>query len=69
MKRILLILDNNPYNNGGIERHCRSIIELFKNDKQVNIDYLCKENIPHGFKRIMRKVSFNRNASEQRISR
>lgn len=58
--KVLLVLENSPFTSGGIERHCRNIIDLFKGDPDVTVDFLSKEKIGHRYLKVIRKFVFNR---------
>lgn len=69
MVKVLLILENSPYENGGIERHCRSISELFNEDSNISIDYICKDNVLHSFNKLINKVFFDKNALKDVVNK
>ncbi len=69
MVKVLLVLENSPYENGGIERHCRSILELFNQDSDILVDYLCKDNILYSFNKLINKVIFNRKVLKDIINK
>ncbi len=57
--KILLILENSPLSTGGIELHCRKIMELYKNDPDIEMDYLCKDNVKSTWNKWVGKVVFD----------
>lgn len=59
MLRVLLVLENDISNTGGIERHCSNIVDLFKNDLTIEIDYLCKERILYRYDKVIQKEIWN----------
>lgn len=67
MKKVLLILENNPNSLGGIERHCRNILEMFEGHNSIHISALHKELIPYYFLRPINKIIFNSKALELAI--
>lgn len=67
MKKVLLILENNPNSLGGIERHCRNILEMFDGHNSIHISALHKELIPYYFLRPINKIIFNSRALELAI--
>lgn len=59
MLKVLLVLENDIHNTGGIERHCANIIDLFKEDSSIRIDYLCSEKISFKYNRLLQKKTWN----------
>ena len=59
MIKILLITENSPYAIGGIERHCRKIMDMYKDNSSVEIDFLCKENIKYKWNKWLNKFVFD----------
>jgi glycosyltransferase involved in cell wall biosynthesis len=66
--KILLIFENELYANNGIERHCRNIMDLYRNDPQVEFTYLCKEQVAWHWNKWMNKIIFDYRQLKQRIA-
>lgn len=60
MLNVLLISENPPSIYGGIERHCHNIQLLFKDDKDISIHSISKQQISHKTIRYINKIIFNR---------
>jgi glycosyltransferase involved in cell wall biosynthesis len=67
MKKVLLILENNPNSTGGIERHCRNILEMFDGANSIQISVLHKEIIPYYSLKPINKIFFDTKALELAI--
>jgi len=65
--KVLLVLENEPTSYAGIERHCLNIINLYKNDPQIEIAYLCKENMKWHWNKWIGKVVFDYNQLKEKI--
>jgi glycosyltransferase involved in cell wall biosynthesis len=57
--KVLLILENSPAANSGIDRHCQSILNMYRGDPQVEVSYICKENIRWRRSKLIGKVVFS----------
>jgi glycosyltransferase involved in cell wall biosynthesis len=58
-KVVLLIQENAPKPIGGIERHCYSILELFKDDPKIEIKSLNKELVSNKKLKFINKIIFS----------
>jgi glycosyltransferase involved in cell wall biosynthesis len=67
MVKVLLILENSPALIGGIERHCYNIMNLFRNNAEISIDVLSKENIKHHYIRHINKIIFDKKDLYEKI--
>lgn len=67
MTRVLLVLENNPNSLGGIERHCRNLMDMFLNDKSITISSISKEDIPYRKLKTINKIIFDYKALNEAI--
>ncbi|GHU72970.1 hypothetical protein FACS189450_11810 [Spirochaetia bacterium] len=58
MIKILLIYEDPLTKYGGISQHCGEIVKMYKNDLNIQITFLCKENIKHHWNKFLHKTVF-----------
>lgn len=66
--KILLISNNPPNIYSGVERHCYNIMQLFKDDKDVEFETLSIENVKHFYLKGLQKYVFSFKDLRRKIS-
>lgn len=68
LQTVLLILENAPSPIGGVERHCYNIQQFFKEDTDIKLEILSKDDISHRNIKKINKIIFSFRELKQKIT-